>query len=138
MGMQVSITINFSHEYSPLDVLKIILNNGWDYHFENRVTYLSSNDIDDYNWQEIELNTFNVKSFMNSDDFMSKIGLVIVYNNESGGEVVIYPGFLIFSLSINRKYLISKKIPDFNWYLNRMADFLECIKYTSIECEAIT
>ena len=44
MGMQVSIDINFAQEYSPKEILKCLINSGWNIYYQNMVTYLSSND----------------------------------------------------------------------------------------------
>lgn len=137
MGMQVSIDINFAQEYSPKEILKCLINNGWNIYYQNIVTYLSSNDIDDYDWLNMDMNLFNLDEFINSHNIMNKIGIVMVYDNESGGNLLIYPNDLSMSLSINRQYLSGKDIPDFNWYLDRMSGFLRNIKLSSIQCEII-
>lgn len=137
MGMQVSIDINFAQEYSPKVILKCLMNNGWNIYYQNIVTYLSSNDIDDYDWLNIDMNLFNLDKFINSHNTMNKVGIVMVYNNESGGNLLIYPNYLSMSLSINRQYLSGEIIPDFNWYLVRMSGFLRNINLSSIQCETI-
>ena len=119
MGMQVSIDINFAQEYSPKEILKCLINNGGNIYYQNMVTYLSSNDIDDYNWLNIDMNLFNLDEFINSHNIMDKVGIVMVYDNESGGNLLIYPNYLSMSLSINRQYLSGEEIPDFNWYLKK-------------------
>ena len=119
MGMQVSIDINFAQEYSPKEILKCLINNGGNIYYQNTVTYLSSNDIDDYNWLNIDMNLFNLDEFINSHNIMDKVGIVMVYDNESGGNLLIYPNYLSMPLSINRRYLSGEDIPDFNWYLKK-------------------
>ena len=137
MGMQVSININFAQKYSPKEILKCLINNGLNIYYQNMVTYLSPNDIDDYNWLNIEMNLFNLDEFINSHNVMDKVGIVMVYDNESGGNLLIYPNYLSMSLSINRQYLFGEDIPDFNWYLKKMSVFLRNIKLSSIPCETI-
>ena len=137
MGMQVSIDINFAQEYSPKEILKCLINNGGNIYYQNMVTYLSSNDIDDYNWLNIDMSLFNLDEFINSHNVMDKVGIVMVYDNESGGNLLIYPNYLSMSLSINRQYLFGEDIPDFNWYLKKMGVFLRKIKLSSIQCETI-
>ena len=137
MGMQVSIDINFAQEYSPKEILKCLINNGGNIYYQNMVTYLSSNDINDYNWLNIDMNLFNLDEFINSHNIMDKVGIVMVYDNESGGNLLIYPNYLSMSLSINRQYLSGEDIPDFNWYLKKMSVFLRNIKISSIQCETI-
>ena len=137
MGMQVSIDINFAQEYSPKEILKCLINSGWNIYYQNMVTYLSSNDIDDYNWLNIDMSLFNLDEFINSHNVMDKVGIVMVYDNESGGNLLIYPNYLSMSLSINRQYLFGEDIPDFNWYLKKMSVFLRKIKLSSIQCETI-
>ena len=137
MGMQVSIDINFAQEYSPKEILKCLINSGWNIYYQNMVTYLSSNDIDDYNWLNIDMSLFNLDEFINSHNIMDKVGIVMVYDNESGGNLLIYPNYLSMSLSINRQYLFGEDIPDFNWYLKKMSVFLRKIKLSSIQCETI-
>ena len=137
MGMQVSIDINFAQEYSPKEILKCLINSGWNIYYQNMVTYLSSNDIDDYNWLNIDMSLFNLDEFINSHNVMDKVGIVMVYDNESGGNLLIYPNYLSMSLSINRQYLFGEDIPDFNWYLKKMGVFLRKIKLSSIQCETI-
>ena len=92
---------------------------------------------DDYNWLNIDMNLFNLDEFINSHNIMDKIGIVMVYDNESGGNLLIYPNYLSMSLSINRQYLSGEDIPDFNWYLKKMSVFLRNIKLSSIQCETI-
>jgi len=137
MGMQASIDINFAQEYSPKEVLKCLIDNGWGIYYQKVVTYLSSKDIDDYDWLNVNMNSFDLNWFMNSHKTMDKVGIVIVYNNESGGNLLIHPNYLSISLSINRQYLLGTDIPNFNWYLKGMSSFLKNIKLSSIECEII-
>ena len=85
MGMQFSIDINFAQEYSPKEILKCLINNGWNIYYQNMVTYLSSNDIENYDWLNTDMNLFNLDEFINSHNIMDKIGIVMVYDNESGG-----------------------------------------------------
>ena len=40
MGMQVSIDINFAQEYSPKEILKCLINSGWNIYY-SKYGYLS-------------------------------------------------------------------------------------------------
>lgn len=137
MGIKVSIDVNFSQEYSPKEVLKLLMSNGWGIYYQNIVTYLSSKDVDSYDWQDMDVNFFDFYDFINSHDAMGKVGVVMVFDGISGGEVIIYPNCLSMLLSINCQHLSGSDIPDFNWYLKRMSGFLNSIKLSSIECESI-
>ena len=135
--MQVSIDVNFSQEYLPVDILDLLLISGWSYQYENNVNFLKSDDIDNYDWQSVDIDFFNFESFIDSHKSMGKVGIVIVCDNRVGGELLIYRDYLSFSLSINRRYLSRREIPDFNWYLERLSLFLDEIRYSSIKCEVI-
>lgn len=113
------------------------MESGWSIYYENLVTYLPLKDVDDYNWQEENMELFDLDIFLNSHDIKDKVGIAVVYDGISGGELIIYPEYLSLSLSINRKYISGIDIPDFNWYLMRMKDFFETIELSSIRCETI-
>lgn len=139
MGLQVSIDIYFSEKHSPKEIFKKLLDTGWEINFENEVSYLRASDLDDYDWQATDVDNFNINEFINSHDYMGKIGISVVANRESGGEILIFPDYLSLSLSINRRYLFetqTMKIPDFNWYLERLSQFLNIINPQSIRCDA--
>lgn len=138
MGMQASIDINFAKEYSPKEILKNLIYSGWEFDYQGSVSYLLPSDIDDYDWQFIDKNDFDIEEFISSHYDKDKIGIVMIIDRISGGNMLIYPDYLSLSLSINRHYLSeSETIPDFNWYLKRLNIFLNTIKLSSIQCEII-
>ncbi len=138
MGLQASIDIHFAHRLSPKDTAISLINSGWSYDFEGSVIFLMANDADKYDWQEKPREEFNFEDYINSHNDQDKLGIVLINKDNVGGEFLIYPDWLSFSLSINRRYLTSKmKVPDFSWYLSELNFFLELANISNIQCELV-
>ncbi|GKX61432.1 hypothetical protein SOASR032_00010 [Pragia fontium] len=136
MGLQASIDIQFAHELSPKEVVISLINNGWLLDFEDYVTFLMPTDIDDYDWQMKKRKDFIFEDFLSLHSHEDRVGVVLVNNDNIGGEFLIYSSWLSFSLSINRVYLFPEtKIVDFSLYLERLRSFTETVKISSIQCE---
>lgn len=136
MGLQASIDIHFAQEYSPKELIPLLIASGWAIDFEKKVSYLLSSDIDDYDWQDSSIKDFNINQFLNTHKSMDRIGIAMVAK-KSGGNLLIYPNYLLLSLSINRRYLSEiDRIPDFSWYIKRLANLLNNIKVSKIQCDA--
>ncbi|WP_347253685.1 hypothetical protein [Leminorella grimontii] len=136
MGLQASIDIEFPHEISPKNVVMDLINNDFHFDFDNYVSFLSSSDIDDYDWHKENKANFDLCEFINSHNDKSKIGIVLVTKEGIGGEFLIYPSWLSFSLSINRVYISpQERIIDFSWYFTRLSSFLKTKNISVINCQ---
>ncbi|ECK9504166.1 hypothetical protein SEENIN0B_01123 [Salmonella enterica subsp. enterica serovar Infantis str. SARB27] len=137
MGLQATIDVEFLGDISPKAIIVGLINNGWRFSFNGHVTFLLSSDVDNYDWQDMDATEFNIREFLGSHGEKDKIGIVLV-NDNVGGNFLIHPGWMSFSLSVNRLYLpFGNKIVDFNWYLNKLHVFLNTIKISAIKCELI-
>ncbi|HED5889263.1 TPA: hypothetical protein R5S02_004516 [Salmonella enterica] len=137
MGLQATIDVEFLSDISPKEIVVGLMNNGWEFSFNERVTFLLPSDVDNYDWQDMDVTKFNIHKFLNSHEKRDKVGIVLV-NDDAGGNFLIHPGWMSFSLSINRLYLpFGNKIVDFNCYLNKLHVFMGSVKISAIKCELI-
>lgn len=135
MGSQATIDIDFLEVQDPRNIIGVLCSCGWEASFEGDVMYLSPDDID-YSWRFCKVSEFRVDEFLASHEATSRIGLVMTCPEGSGGEFLIGPTCLSFSASINRVYA-GGVIPDFSWYLSRMASVIKNFRVASIRCEYI-
>lgn len=137
MSSQANIDIKFSSDYEPKKLVKLLLTFGWEFNIDGYVEFLCHDDVDSYDWQSLDYVSFNLEEFLESHNAQEKIGLSMLLEKDIGGNLLIYPDWMTISLSINRLYLSNSRIPNFNWYLNKLELFLKEIDFLSINCELI-
>ena len=137
MSSLTSIDVLFSCIYSPKDILSMLMDGNWNLCTYGNVEFVESND-DDFNWKIVPYNKFNIEKFLSSHDKFDRIVIVLTIIDEIGAQFLIYKDRITILFSINTIYLdTNKKLPSFDWYLQRLDPFLVSIDVASIQCEII-
>ena len=131
MSTQVSLSIKLSRRgnnvLSSVQIIQILVNNGWNLTNNGKTLYLPLGDKDDFNWQEEFLTTIDFFDLVKRKEQSNEIIGVGLYwdGTEIGGTLLLHQDHNIsFSVSINRKILFGN-ITDVNWYLERILPCLE-------------
>ena len=137
----INITISSSTK-SILELIEVLLNNGWSVKDHGHISYLPLGDEDAFNWQHIAIEAWLkiVEIFKQKEKNRELIGLVMTWKDTNiGGEFLFFPDgqLLAVSWGVNRKVL--KHCADFtdhSWYLTRvLAPLLqEGIVIESVQC----
>jgi hypothetical protein len=130
MSVQASLDLNFQDydkAITPINLITLLLNNGWSLNDNGRISYLPIGDNYDFDWI--------ISSQISKDELMMMleekekrnelIGIVLTWKNTNiGGSILFYPSDKIsFVFNINRRILHGLdnfKMTDFNWYLSRI------------------
>ena len=137
----INVTISSSTK-SVLELIEVLLNNGWSVKDHSHISYLPLGDEDAFNWQHIAIAAWPkiVEILKQKEKHRELIGLVMIWKDANrGGEFLFFPDGqrLAVSWSVNRKIL--KHCADFtdhSWYLTRiLAPLLkESIVIESVQC----
>ena len=130
MSRSISLCINFESNINvnPVEVIQILLENGWEAVRENRVNYLPVNDNDMFGWTNEEMKLDKMFDIIiNKYKNNEIIGVSLFWNDSDiGFNLLISPSELTFLLDINTKYIDNgNDIVDFNWYSTKI---LPCLK----------
>lgn len=131
MSVQASIEIEFLNSpqksNNSLDLIKILINNGWTLSDNGGISYLPEGDNDDFDW--VLGSKISQEELMKILEEKTKkeelIGIVLTWQNTNiGGSFLFYKSKIIsISLHINRKTLSGLhnfQMTDFNWYVFRL------------------
>ncbi|HBA04786.1 MAG TPA: hypothetical protein DCW51_13100, partial [Clostridium sp.] len=103
---------------------------------DEKIILLPLHDGDMFEWTEtkISINEF-FKLIDEKENFKELIGVELAWSNtEIGGHILLYSGReFSFELNINTQYVQKElRIPDFNWYAERIFAILKS-KYQIVE-----
>jgi hypothetical protein len=138
-GINISMSSNTK---STIELIEILLNNGWSVKDQGHISYLPLGDEDAFNWQHVAIPSWPkiVEILKQKEKNREMIGLVMTWKDVNiGGEFLFFPDGrqLAISWSANRRTL--KHCADFtdhSWYLSRILTPLlkECIVIESVQC----
>jgi hypothetical protein len=138
-GINISMSSNTK---STIELIEILLNNGWSVKDHGHISYLPLGDKDTFNWQHAAIPSWPkiVETLKQKEKNRETIGLVMTWKDVNiGGEFLFFPDGrqLAISWSVNRRTL--KHCADFtdhSWYLSRilMPLLKECIVIESVRC----
>jgi hypothetical protein len=138
-GINISMSSNTK---STIELIEILLNNGWSLKDQGHISYLPLGDEDAFNWQHVAIPSWSkvVETLKQKEKNREMIGLVMTWKDANiGGEFLFFPDGrqLAISWSVNRRTL--KHCADFtdhSWYLSRILTPLlkECIVIESVQC----
>lgn len=118
------------------DIINLLINGGWSIVKDEKIILLPLHDDDMFEWTEtkISINEF-FKLIDEKENFKELIGVELAWSNtEIGGHILLYSGReFSFELNINTQYVQKElRIPDFNWYAERIFAILKS-KYQIVE-----
>ena len=118
------------------DIIILLINGGWSIVKDDKIILLPLHDDDMFEWTEtkISINEF-FKLIDEKENFKELIGVELARSNtEIGGHILLYSGReFSFELNINTQYVQKElRIPDFNWYAERIFAILKS-KYQIVE-----
>ena len=138
-GINISMSSNTK---STIELIDILLNNGWSVKDQGHISYLPLGDEDAFNWQHVAISSWPkiVETLKQKEKNRELIGLVMTWKDVNiGGEFLFFPDGRQFAISwsVNRKTL--KHCADFtdhSWYLSRILTPLlkELIVIESVQC----
>lgn len=126
-SINISIAKRREISFSVVDIIKILLNNGWNIINDNKILYLPLGDNDKFDWQYTPMNENDFFDLIKQKELATEIiGVGLIWENSSiGGTILINSSCdILFSLTINRKKIFDD-VTDVNWYLERLLTFFE-------------
>jgi hypothetical protein len=132
MAITSNISIHLFDPVQALEIIAILMANGWTLNDHGKVSHLPLGDKDNYDWQiQKDLSYSELSEIIRDKESKDEpIGIIMAWQDTSiGGTVIIKKeGSISINLDINRKELILKnhfKITDFQWYLEKLLPPLE-------------
>lgn len=127
MSHTTSIDITCHTSLSSVELVKVLLDSGWNLNDHGSISMLPLHDNDQFGWSRIPFHAENVQHALNilTEKQMcgELLGIVLMWqDSQVGGEVLLATnGVLTFIASINREKLLrEEELTDVNWYLQRL------------------
>ncbi|WP_091018219.1 hypothetical protein [Paenibacillus amylolyticus] len=126
MSVSISIEISLSKQISRMTILRKLVDFGWSYNDQGKVTYLPIGDDNEFNWQRKSIPLEELlKILVIKDNQRELIGVAMTWKEtDVGGTFLIEEnGTILMSPDINRKVLDVEsynKITDVNWYVTKL------------------
>ncbi|SHL34168.1 hypothetical protein SAMN02745136_04672 [Anaerocolumna jejuensis DSM 15929] len=140
--MSSSVSLNVKLDSNKLfnckEVINLLLKFGWNIHKDGKITFLPLKDDDMYDWTTSNITLGEFIKLVDEKDYAKEIVGVELYweNTDIGGHLLMFnKSDFSFALNIHTKYIGEKdKIPDFNWYVERIIPYLN-LEYHVMEYE---
>lgn len=139
ISVSASIDICFSKSISRMILLQQLIDFGWSYQDNGKVTYLPIGDEDDFDWQSECITIERLLEILSEKDTRGElIGVALTWENSNiGGNFLLRKnGAITVSLNINRRVINTVSSNTFtyiNWYMSKLVpvinQFLETISY---------
>jgi len=126
--------IRFETEIAPYEFLKIFINNGWTYNNIGIAYFLESKHFEDFDWQSVPIDMFDVDTFMAKHAPTENLALWLEKDGFSG-HFHFYAKEILIILSDDIPELNDWECQDFSWCLERLAFLLEHVRITYLECK---
>lgn len=131
MSVSASIDITLTENISSIEIIKILINFGWNLTNENGyVGYLPLGDKENFNWQSERHMSFEALiKILNAKEQASEAAGIILYwkDTDIGGSFLFWPKnkFETFAMGLDgnrQKTFIADgyEITDFQWYLSKL------------------
>lgn len=124
--MSIQSSLDFQLVYGEgqtvIDLFECLINNGWNYSCNGKITYLPVGDHGDYDWQCHQMSVNQLREIMKEKLLHNEvIGITMTWENtEIGGDFLFWPdGNLSLIVNKNRKILINQ-FTDVSWYISRI------------------
>lgn len=135
-ALSLNIKLDSKEVIHSKDIINLLINGGWSIVKDEKIILLPLHDDDLFEWTEtkISINEF-FKLIDEKENFKEIIGVELAWSNtEIGGHILLYSGReFSFEFNINTQYVQKElRIPDFNWYAERIFAILKS-KYQIVE-----
>lgn len=130
MTIKASIEIHFSNFHQNniiIQIIQMLLDGGWNFNNENRVSYLPLGHNNISHWRTDNNISYNelMEIFTEKENKKEPIGILLTWHNTNIGGNFIFHSNEKFSidLTLNRKimpFLTNAEITDSNWYFTRL------------------
>lgn len=128
MSISFSLNIKLEKSVQCKEIIELLFQNGWNIVKNGEITYLPLNDDDMFNWTVSKNSLSNFMKLVDEKEKINElIGVEINWSNTNiGGHLLFYSGSdFSFQLNVNTKCLKTEyKIPDFNWYAEKIISVL--------------
>lgn len=129
--MSVSSTLDIQllldENHTALGVVESFLESGWNFNYEGSAFYLPLGDIDDFDWQCIDISDHELLNIIKQKEEQGElIGVGMLWRDTGiGGEFLVRAnGLVSIVISIN-KMVTDYDITDISWYLDRTLPLLK-------------
>lgn len=129
MSISASIDIQLSNErITPIDIVSILINNGWTINDNGEKVFLPLNDDGMYDWHsERDITDNEVINILKlKDKAKESLGISLTWlNTNIGGEFVINHDLLIIITLSNNRQVNGYNVTDFDWYLSKLVPLFQ-------------
>ncbi len=130
--MSYSVSLNVKLDSNNMlcckEIINLLLKTGWNIQKNSNITFLPLNDDDMFEWTTSETTLYDFIKLVDEKEYLDEIVGVELYweDTDIGGHLLMFNNSdFSFDLNINTKYIGEKvKIPDFNWYAERIIPYL--------------
>lgn len=126
-NIMIGITNDINQPHSAIEIIEVLLKNGWSITHNNRVSYLAAGDKDNSEWIFTDkINIHNLEAIIKEKENEKEVvGIVLTWDNtDIGGAVLFWPNNKIsLGLDSNRQIISFQNdytITDFQWYLQKI------------------
>lgn len=128
-SISLNIKLDSNNEVSCKNIVQLLIKEGWSIVKDDKIAFLPINDNDMFDWtsEKISMNDF-VKLIDKKEELGELVAVELYWKDtDIGGHLLFYSSNdFSFGLNINTKYITTKtKVPDFNWYFERIIPCLE-------------
>lgn len=123
-SLSLNIKIDSNIEIHLKDVIILLMNAGWNIMREGKITLLPLHDNDMFDWVQSDISMNDFMLLVDQKEALKElVGVELFWlNTEIGGKILLYNRVdFSFQLNINPQYIQNDlKIPDFNWYAEKI------------------
>lgn len=131
--MSVAFSLNIKLEANCLihckEIIELLIKNEWNIRKGEEITYLPLNDDDMFEWTTSTISDSDFLKLVDEKERINElIGMEIFWTDtDIGGHLLLYSAIdFSFELNINTKFIQEEyKIPDFNWYAEKLVNILK-------------
>lgn len=131
--MSAAFSLNIKLEANCLihckEIIELLIKNEWNIRKGEEITYLPLNDDDMFEWTTSTISDSDFLKLVDEKERINElIGIEIFWTDtDIGGHLLLYSAIdFSFELNINIKFIQEEyKIPDFNWYAEKLVNILK-------------
>ena len=119
------VELKFVYAHSPAEMLKTLIEKGWNYDCEGFVQFLKADDTDDLDWQCTKTSEFNLSNFLSSHSYDQPIR-IFLHHKRITGNFDISSSNISVGVNVHTDYL-DESLNNINWnaYLSPLQQALQ-------------